>query len=219
MVTSNLTTAKPAEQTERPPSKLFTDYYALVIVALLAVFVAAAFFVLQPRILGVKETNAQTQSTLVTTKQQRTYLTSLEQSVAAAQSIPADSLERVSESMPYQIDQPALLMQFSAAAARNGIQISSITFAPPHTLSTTPILPGSPVQGGSVSTIGIQLSVTGQSYLAMKRFLADIETSLRLMDILSISAGSSAGGESKGVSYQLQLQTYVYSSSTAPLTR
>lgn len=216
MVTSNLTPPNQAAQAEHQPLKLWTEYYALVIVLELAVFVAAAYFLFQPRILGIKETNAQTESSLASTVLQRRYLTSLEQSVAAAQSIPADALDRVSESLPYSVDQPTLLMQFSAAAAKNGIQISSIGFSAPRSTAASTPSAGGLAPAGSVGTVAIQLSVNAQSYLAIKQFMADLETSLQLMDITSISAAS--GGEEGKAAYQLQLQTYIYSSSTL-LTR
>ena len=216
MVTSNLAPVQPDENAPRAPWKLFTDYYVLAIVVLLALFVAAAFFLFQPRILGIKETNAQTQSTLESTVAQRRYLASLEQSVAAAQSIPPDALARVSESLPYQVDQPALLIQLSSAAAKRGIQISSISFSLPHTLATASTAPVGGATAGSLQVVGIQLSVTAQSYLAMKQFLADLETSLQLMDITTLSAGSSGEG---AVSYAVQLQTYIYSSSTPATAR
>ena len=216
MVTSNLAPAQPDENAPRAPWKLFTDYYVLAIVVLLALFVAAAFFLFQPRILAIKETNAQTQSTLESIIAQRRYLASLEQSVAAAQSIPPDALARVSESLPYQVDQPALIMQLSSAAAQKGIQISSISFSPPHPV-VTPV-PGAAgaAQAGSVQVVGIQLAVNAQSYLAMKQFLADLETSLQLMDITTLTAGTSGDGTT---SYALQLQTYIYSTSTSAAAR
>ena len=196
-----------AQKPERPakgPSKFFTEYYSSVIFVLIAAFMAGAFFLLQPLIVGIKETNAATQSELRHAEALRNYLSSLNQSVAAAQAIPSDMLDRVNEALPDDAGTPSLLMQFSNAAARNNVQIGSIGFATEQR-TTTPGRVATSTQ--NILPVTIDISLKGRNYVDVKRFLADVETSLRLMDVTSLSAAPSGKGLS---SYTIQIRSYVF---------
>ena len=194
------------QKTEKAPSLLFTNYYAAVMLLVIGGFFAAAFFVLRPMVLDIKDVNAQTDSQLLRLAEQRNYLASLDQSVSAAQSIDQASLDKVSRALPDQTDAPALLMQLSAAAARNSIQIGTIQFGDVQ-------LP-QPGPGGRIATStgalpsDVSLSVHAQTYSDVKRFLADVESSLRLLDVTGMTLGSvDAAG---AMTYQIQMRTYQF---------
>jgi len=197
-------TAEPKR--EKSSSHLFTNYYAAIMLFVIGGFLAASFFVLRPMVLGIKDVNMQTDSQLLRLAEQRKYLSSLDQSVSAAQSIDRASLDKVSHALPDQTDAPALLMQMSAAAARNSVQIGTIQFGDVQ-------LP-QPGPGGRVATStgalpsDVSLSVHAQSYADVKRFLADVESSLRLLDVTGMTLGSvDASG---AMTYQIQMRTYQF---------
>lgn len=194
---------------EKTPSKLFTAYYPAMMLLLIAAFVTAAYFVIRPTIFRIKETNAQTDFQLLRLADQRKYLQSLEQSVSAAQSIDQASLAKVSSALPDEGDAPALLMQLSAAAARNGIQIQSVQIGD---AKAPPAVPGvkAATTTAAVLPADIALALRAGSYANVKRYLADVEQSLRLMDVAGMTLGSV--GEKGDMTYQVQLRTYQFRS-------
>lgn len=203
-----MSTPLPAEPSARLPSKVFTEYYFVTVLLLIACFVAGAFFLLRPKIIRIKQTNARIQSQLMELDGQRIYLASLEQSVAAAQSIAPTALERVQQALPDDVGTPSLLMQFSAAASRNGAQIHSISFLETRQTPVTAGRVATTSTAPSIGAVDIDLSLSAGRYLDVKRFLADVEASLRLMDVLSITSGSP--GASGELTYHLQIRTYVF---------
>jgi len=210
---SGMIPTKTSVQPSAQPSRFFTEYYGSAFLFLIALFVVAALFVLRPLIDQIKQTNAATQAEIIMTKSEQGYLDSLENSIAAAQTISPDVLARVSQALPDRANVPALLVQFGSAAYANSISIDNLAFneskAPAKSASGTGA-------AASVLPVDVSLSIRARSYFDVKRFLADVETSLRIMDVTGMSSG---GGEGE-VSYNLQLRTYVFGAPTKPvLTR
>ncbi len=201
------------QSTEKAPSLFFTEYYGAVMLLMIGGFVATAFFLIRPQILQIKETNAKADSELQRLAHERQYLGSLEQSVSAAQAIDTVSLKNVSSALPDQADTPALLMQFSAAATRNGVQIQNVSFGDVK----VPVVQAGVKSASSTTNIAVPLdivlSLRASSYFSLKRFLADVESSLRLMDVTGITL--SAPDQSGAMNYQLQVRTYVFRGATS----
>jgi Tfp pilus assembly protein PilO len=196
------------QKPEKAPSRFFTDYYGAMMLLVIGGFVATAFFLIRPLILQIKETNANTDAQLQRLAHERQYLSSLEQSVSAAQSIDEVSLQNVSRALPDQTNTPSLLMQLSAAAVRNGVQIQNVTFGDVRLPTTQPGVKSASSTTNIAVPFDISLSLHAASYFSLKRFLADIESSMRLMDVTGITLG--APDQYGGMSYQLQVRTYLF---------
>jgi Tfp pilus assembly protein PilO len=181
----------------KPPSKLLTEYYGSLFFLMVLLFLLAAFVVLKPMLDDVKSANAQVVSTLETLANETAYLNSLDQSIAAAQSIPPDVLRKVDRALPRTQGIPELLMLFSSTGDRDHVKISNISFsdAAPGRVTTS-----------SVSELTVNLTVVAAGYPDIKKFLRDLEASLRIMDVIGINV-STQGTES---AYALQLKTYAY---------
>lgn len=207
-----------SSNTLRSPFKLFTEYYGSTFFLLIACVIALSFFVLRPRIRHVKELNAQTLSQLRVVDSERFYLASIEQSVAATRVIASGTIEVINRALPYETNIPSLVQQFGSAAEELGIQVDSIQFREQqgsdrterdkNTLSRTE----HEIVASRILPVEINLSIRARSYGDVKLFLIRLEDSLRLMDVLGITASS---GDKIGVVYQLQLRTYVFSAPSA----
>jgi Tfp pilus assembly protein PilO len=188
---------KPA--TKRP-SKILGEYYGSIFFLLTLAFLGAAVLVLKPMLDSVKSTNAQVTASLRTLENDRTYLASLDSSVSAAQNIPGAVLDQVSRALPREAGIPELLVLLGDTATRDGVQLANVSFseesASARLARTT----------STVAEIGINLSVAAQNYPQIKRFLRDLESSLRILDVTGINV-STRGAES---SYAILLKTYMY---------
>ena len=184
--------------------RFFSEYYVVSFLFLIIAFIGGAFLVLRPMIELIKETNAQTTSRLLTIDQERGYVRSLEQSVAAAQSIPSTTLDQVDRALPRDARTPELLVQFGAAAARNQLRIDSIGFN--VTRSSSAGTDAKIATTNLIAPLDITLAIHAHNYFDMKRFLTDIETSLRLIDV----TGMATSGVGTDLTYTLQLRTYSF---------
>lgn len=197
--------AQPSVITEKTfGTRFFTEYYVVSFLFLIVAFIGGAFLVLRPLIETIKETNAQTESELLTIQQERTYFASLEQSVAAAQSIPSTTLDQVNRALPRDTRMPELLVQFGAAAARNQLRIDSISFNATHSSSASTNAKTS--SSNLIAPLDVTLAIHAHNYFDMKRFLSDVETSLRLIDVI----GMTTSGSGTDLTYTLQLRTYSF---------
>jgi Tfp pilus assembly protein PilO len=210
------TALQKKERAPKGPSKLFTEYYGSAFLFLIAVFLLAAYVVLKPELDDIKETNAQTSAKIQTIASQRTYLQSLQQSVAAAQTIPATTLDQVDHALPDAANVPSLLVQFGAAASRTNVRIDSLNFVEEATSpQSTPGQPSAPFANAQIRPVDISLTLHTQSYFDVKRFLSEIESSLRLLDVQGITANGASGQ----VTYALQLRAYVFAPPGAAVTK
>ncbi|MFH1077923.1 MAG: type 4a pilus biogenesis protein PilO [Patescibacteria group bacterium] len=191
------------------PSKILGEYYGSIFFAIILTFLAMTALVLKPKLDVVKGTNAEVTVNLQSLEQGRTYLESLERSISAAEGIPPSILDQVDRALPRETGVPELLVLFGDTATKDGVKISNISFAE-ESESTRQTRATS-----TVSEVSINLSVTAVNYAQIKRFLRDIETSLRIIDVTGINV-STQGKES---AYAILLKTYVYKplrSSTTP---
>jgi Tfp pilus assembly protein PilO len=184
---------------KKPTSRLLTDYYGALFFCMVLIFLLASAIVLKPMLDGVKTTNAQVASTLAELNGETTYVNSLDQSISAAQTIPSTVLDKVDRALPRRQEIPQLLVLFGATGERDGVKISNVSFAESDLASRA-------TATSSVSELTINMTVIAQNYPQIKKFIRDLEASLRILDIVGINV-SSQGAES---AYALQLKTYMY---------
>lgn len=182
-------------------SKIFTDYYIAIYLFLVAAFASSAVLIHRPMIKEIKRINSETQSRLSTIESERSYLKSVEGSVAAAQSIPTEVLKQVDDALPESQNIPLLLVQFGAAATANSVNIDSIAF------SESKGVPNQTTPQGMIVPMDVNMTVRAPTYFEMKRFLGSVENSLRLMDVQSINL---SGTDLKETTFSIMLRVYTY---------
>lgn len=190
---------------KKQPSKLFREYYGILFLLLLAVFVALGYYALNPLYTEFKELNTEIEVQLQTLEDERTYLDSLERSIAAAESIPQETLARVDEALPEEINLPKLLITMSTIASENGVGLTSVQF------TTT----GEPKRSErtrrasamiELIPLDVNMSIDSPGYRATRSFLEDLESNVRVLDVSTISV---TGNEQDGtMTYTLDLTAY-----------
>jgi hypothetical protein len=111
--------------------------------------------------------------------------------------IPADSIARLYAFLPDGVDNVQLILDLNALAARSGIKLSNFDIK-----TNSPSSPGSnqsagalPLQSGAKATefLDVTVKATG-TYGAFRTFLHGVELSLRPLDLVQMSLGTSANG-------------------------
>ncbi|MCC7357433.1 type 4a pilus biogenesis protein PilO [Candidatus Uhrbacteria bacterium] len=203
--------APQQSKTEEKPkvqTKILTQYYGATVLFLITLFLLVSFGFLRPIIDETKQTNAETKGILENIKNENTYLSSLDASIGAAQSIPSLVLKQVTEALPNEADTPSLLIQLDAAANRNAVKIQGVTFNEPKAVTN----PTNKTAVTQVVPVDITLTLAARNYFDVKRFLTDLETSLRLMDVVGISTGG-AVVDGQEFSFTVQVKTYTFNNS------
>lgn len=185
----------------RKESPLLVHYYQSIFLLLIMLFIASGYFVLNPLIAEFKKTNESIRVKLQEKDDANAFLSSVDRSIAAAKSISPETLDRINESLPKEVQIPILLKTFAQLADQNGVEMSGIQFSPQGAQSDSPTY-----SGYSLAPIQISLSIQAPGYLVMRKYLEDLQTNIRLMDVKSISV---SGDDSTGAfSYSLELMTY-----------
>lgn len=128
--------------------------------------------------------------------------------------LPIENLEKLSKLLPDNVDNIRLIIDIQQMAQTYGMSISSIKFDSTATVNA-------PAAGNQMAaanagdirdaqkdygTFNLEFSTTG-SYDNFLKFLKDLETSLRITDIQSISFNSDQDTKT-GYTYVVKLKTY-----------
>ncbi len=123
------------------------------------------------------------------------------------QKLSTDSIKRLEEFLPDSVDNVQLILDLDGLAARSGIKIDNF-----NTTDLAPSVSGVDANGQSVSldegkpyeSLDITISASG-SYSQMRAFLDGVESSLRLIDLVSLQLTDSPTGIYK---YQMTFRLY-----------
>lgn len=114
--------------------------------------------------------------------------------------IPQADLDRLARFLPDHIDNVRLAMDIDAAASRYGMRLGNVSISKVQTASDTVI--GAP--GKRYDSVNVSFTVAA-SYDTFRKFLTDLESSLRLVDVIGLSFDSSRGDFYE---YAVTLRTY-----------
>jgi hypothetical protein len=181
-------------EVKKAPSKIWTEYFGALFLFIIAIFILVAFFVLHPLIIQYKKITGTVAATATQLTDEQGYLDSLHRSIAAAQSIPPNTLADIDEALPREAGIPKLLTMMPLIAQQQHVSLNSISFAPS---------PGGGPQGSDTVDIDISFPTTG--YTQTRQMLEALEYNLRLFDIDSITI---AGGSSQDQTQDIRIRTY-----------
>jgi hypothetical protein len=189
---------------KKPPSRVWTDYYAAVFLLSMAGFIGLGSLLLRPLVLDYRRHAAAIQATAALVTDEQAYLQSVQGSISAAQAIPPETLARVDEALPREASIPKLLQAVALFAEKEDAHLSSVQFTAPD---NTPSMDSTTPRG-----IDIGLSVELSGYVGFRGFLEGVEHSLRLFEMGGVSVSADAIGDAAGssgpTSYSFQLRTF-----------
>ena len=206
-------TAPPMKR--KMPPAIFTHYYGIFFLLLVAAFLGGAYMLLVPRYMDMKSVANNTMSVVATLEEEQSYLDALNRSIQAAEAIPAEALVKVDEAIPRsKTGIPKLLVTMSAIAEASGVQLGNVEFSEGEAAA------GMKSKRIGLAPIQITTAVQADGYQEMRRFLSNLEKSLRLIDVNSINVtaatarddASDAASERIVFTYSLQLTAYTLAS-------
>lgn len=205
---------------------LLTDYFRWVAVGLVAIVLLLGYFLLLEQKINTIRTSGLLEREQVEAEleAEQKFLTELEASINTYDdTFTAQQLAEINDFLPSGPDFPGLLLTLESLARSSGLELDAMTINEVgQTISSeTPTAPGgagstaaqaATAIGSAVNTQDITLTVSGgTSYDSFKRFITLIESSRRLLDVLSLSfahtISADTGGEGASP-YNLVVRTY-----------
>lgn len=128
--------------------------------------------------------------------------------ISARNSIPEDSLKKLSALLPEKPDSGSLLVTFEKITRDRGIRLRSIEFGETKSRVAPRTIPGVAAQTAgttTANTLGYTFTVSA-SYEAFRSLLAALEKNARLIDVQEISFGG--GGDKNLFEFNIRAQSY-----------
>ena len=185
---------------EKNPPKLKTKsylirfvikYYQILVLVVFVLIVVLCFtFLIWPKITNIQDLR----SILIPSKQnlvkvKNGYLQSLKSSEVDYNKIGSEEITKVFEALPDKIDIPSMLVELEALAKSNDMTMMAVDVATEdvNLLETDISEIVKQKTTGTVKLARISLSLSGDNYEDLKKYLNDIEYNLRIMDVQSIT--------------------------------
>ncbi len=124
-----------------------------------------------------------------------------DQLLARYNAFPQDGITRLEKLVPDHVDNVRLILDFDAMASRYGMRVKNVSIESNQARAQTGQV--GPDQSASESVI-LSFTVSG-TYDTYRKFLADLEHSLRLVDIAGLTFGTNDAGV---YDYRVRLKTY-----------
>lgn len=176
----------------------------ITVVAAILLAVAGYFLLLVPKIRPLMAGGAYDFSAIKTQlASDEDYIKKMMESLDGYSKLEEAKLSRVAAIMPLEADIPGLMVQIDEIARANKMALQSIDTATDEK-NVSPL-------GRKV--VRISLSLTGGDYAQFKLLLADLERSLRLFDVATLSFGAD------GKAYGVVLKTYYIDRKATPTAK
>jgi len=171
----------------------------LVIILVVVLFFVAAYFVIWPVYGRINDNKNKLSSQRNLLEIQTEYLENLHKLISNYESIKENDKEKLSQMLPAEIDEPALFTLFESLAEKNKMAMLAIDISEKE--------PKSEIKNLGLKEVNIAVNLAsnpsaGDIYGDFKKFLADLEANIRLMDVVSINFTP------ESMSYILTIKTY-----------
>ena len=169
---------------------------------LIAIVVALGIFIgyVNPQYQKIKSLQVEAARFEAALEQSRQLVAIRERLQNTGKSIPQADLDNLQKLLPDQIDNIRLAMNLDGMAARYGMRVNSVNLGTSGRAVPEDIAAGGQPYGSVMVTFSV-----AATYDTFRKFLADLESSLRLVDVVGLSFSSSQGDL---YGYQISLRTY-----------
>lgn len=187
-------------------------------VVVILVLVFGYVFVIHGRIEAVRTTGfLERQKVEDAIKADQAYLQKLKTSVDTYHAtLTQNDINTINNFIPTQADFPGLLMNLKLVAEDAGLTLQDMSVSQVGSGATgaaaTTTAPAPTIAGTALQTQDVAMTVTGgMNYDTFKKFILKVESSQRLMDVVSVSFGGNAKTQNTtttGDTYTLTVRTY-----------
>jgi Tfp pilus assembly protein PilO len=184
------------------------------IIAIIAVLGAGALFFLytQPTYDNAQALSAQSDQ-YSTALDKATELQSLKQSLLSKyNAFDPNALDRLQKLLPDHVDNIALILDLDSIASRYGLALQNVDISTSGSAASSAQTAIGTVGSASQDYDSLTMNFTTQgSYATFQQFITDLESSLRIVDLVSLTISPSVAthpGGPQSYAYNITLRTY-----------
>lgn len=198
MLKNNQTTKQiPSRQEKKPQPFYVVKFKVLVLIIVLLIVVPGYYFLIKPQYLKYKSNsvivNRLEKELQINLKQ----LNSNKKMLLDYQFVNPLDKEKIERILPNQPDLANLYINLQAIVQKNNVDLSGITINPVKVKQKKIIFPKQQAKEESgldlTANVEINLELKGLSYAKMKKLFHDLETNLRLLDVINFNFNPSDG--------------------------
>jgi len=119
----------------------------------------------------------------------------------------ASDLDKVKHVLPDNVDNIRLIIDINNIASRHGLSLSNVTLGNLDKNGDNPA-DTSAAPGSKTGSVDVGFSISTNNYDTFMAFLQDLEHSLRLLDVMSLSFSAVPTGATNGITYTFTVRTY-----------
>ncbi len=171
----------------------------LVIFLVVVIFVVAVYFLLWPIYGRLSESRRELSSQKNLIQTQTEYLENLQKLISNYESVKTADKEKFNQMLPQKVDEAALFTLFEFLAEKNKMTMLAIDISEKE--------PAAEIKNLGLKEVSIAVNLVSNPdasdiYGDFKKFLADLEANIRLMDVISLNFTP------ESTSYILNIRTY-----------
>jgi Tfp pilus assembly protein PilO len=178
------------EKREKPKKPTTSKNISMLIMVLAAfIFALGYYFYIKPAADLAAELNSQDVLALeVTLGEKQTRLFTAKKLAKSYENPSEETIKKLNEALPSEPGQVDLYVNINALAEQSGLTVSNLQITVPEEKDVPAALqqPGS-VMSSKVRQVIISLSADGMTYTNLKRFIRNIETNSRLLQMDSLT--------------------------------
>jgi Tfp pilus assembly protein PilO len=168
-----------AEKTEKEKNTKAKTSLVLIIFLAVAIFAALTYFLVWPQYEKISETQRKIETQKVFLNSQNNTLADIKKLIANYESISQADREKLASMLPETVDEPGLFVLFETLASKNKMSLLAIDISEKE--------PPADLKSLGIKEVDIAANLSGGEYANMKNLLGDIESNLRLMDIMAVN--------------------------------
>lgn len=165
---------KPEDKKEKKQTSL-----SLMVILVMVIFLTAGYFLIWPEYQKLSDNKNKLVTEKETLENQNRTLADLQKLFNNYEDISAANKEKIMSMLPREVDEPGLFTLLETLAGRNGM----VVLAADITIKD----PAADLKNLGLKEVNLAINLTGGEYFNLKSFLSDLETNLRLMDVISVN--------------------------------
>lgn len=177
---ANVPEKKPEEKKEKKQTSL-----SLIVILIAAIFLTAGYFLIWPLYQNLSDAKNKLAAGKEALVSQNKILADLQKLFNNYEDISEANKERIISMLPREVDEPGLFALVETLAEKNKMVALAIDISEKD--------PSADLKNFGLKEVHLAVNLIGGEYIDLKNFLLDLETNLRLLDVISVNYTPEAG--------------------------
>jgi Tfp pilus assembly protein PilO len=177
--------AKVSEKKSEGKKEKKQTSFSLIIILIVAVFLTAGYFLIWPEYQKLSDDRNKLAAGKEALASQNKTLADLQKLFNNYEDISEANKEKIISMLPSEVDEPGLFALVETLAEKNKMVALAVDISEKD--------PSADLKNLGLKEVHLAVNLIGGEYINLKNFLGDLETNLRLLDVISVNYTPEAG--------------------------